>query len=59
MPQKAKLMFCDTPFCDKPFSSVVSLVILNGEIFYFDFDVSLSESFVLNITPSFGTVIYL
>jgi hypothetical protein len=52
-------MFCDSPICDKPFSSVVSVIILNGEVFYFNFDLSLSKSFVLNITPSFGTVVYL
>jgi len=53
-------MFCDAPFCEKPFSSsVVSLVILNGEIFYFDGDIQQSLSFSVNIDQQFGVILYL
>ena len=41
-------MFCDHPFCDSPFASFLA-VIGNGEIFYFDGNITRSPSFFVSI----------
>ena len=45
-------MFCETPFCDLPFSSFTTqiiIVVTNGEVFYFDAYIQMSDTFVLDV----------
>lgn len=45
-------MFCEAPFCDLPFASFTIEVATNGEIFYFDASIQISNGFVLEVQQS-------
>jgi len=59
-------MFCEAPFCDIPFTSVIEIFV-NGEIFYFDaeirqlvsfsFDIQQSDLFTLDIQQQESSIV--
>lgn len=44
-------MFCEAPFCDIPFTSVIEIFV-NGEIFYFDAEIKQLVSFSFDVQQS-------
>ena len=53
------MLFCDGAICESPFSAVSTVVVLNGEIFYFDACIQQTSSFTVEVDTSLGFVVFM